>query len=161
MMICYCLKQKICRVKNEYCPFRHGHSGKYEGITYRSSTIWCVLLRLQKFQYKGYPSTCGSLYITWTLYTTISINEIQSTIHRQTTRQWFHLQFVWSKYKTPSQELQGIIFLQNTLIKHPPKNKIYTLEGASYSYMDRIYIYTNLYTWCHHFHIWNDHKFQG
>ena len=34
---------KICSVQNKCFPFRNCHSGKYEGITCRRSTIWCVL----------------------------------------------------------------------------------------------------------------------
>ena len=40
-----------------------------------------------------------SIHITWNLYITTSLNEIQAKAHGQGTRQQFHLKLIWDKYK--------------------------------------------------------------
>ena len=40
-----------------------GTVGKYEGITFRRITIWCVISGIQNLQSKGDPSLFGFLHI--------------------------------------------------------------------------------------------------
>ena len=58
-----------------------GTGEQYEGITLRSSTIWCVLSELQNLQSTGDPSECGYLHIPWNISIPTTINEIQYTPH--------------------------------------------------------------------------------
>ena len=86
------------------------NSGKYEGITFRSSTRWCVIVGLKNLKPKEYTSPFVSSNIACTIYIATIIHKIQATGSGKGIWHFFFLQFILSKYKPPSWQLQGIIF---------------------------------------------------